>query len=204
VARLKNLTDRGLETQRHLRDVFMGLVVEKGYARVSVNDITERAGIDRTTFYLHFKGKDDLFEKSQRWLVDDLIALRATGTGRFPGMAVTFEHMARNAETFLAIFRSEVAASRAGTLQEYIVQVMAPVLERQLQQKGVRGDGSVEPVAHYLAGALRGMAQWWLESGMPRSAEEMSDLFIGLVVGGLASLKKDRAAAHPARRTVWR
>ena len=204
MARLKNLTDRGLETERHLRDVFMSLVVEKGYVRVSVYDITERAGIDRTTFYLHFKDKDDLFEKSQRWLVDDLIGLRSTGAGRFPGIAVTFEHMARNAETYLAIFRSEVAASRAGTLQEYIVQVMAPILERQLREKGIRSDVLIEPVANYLAGALRGVAQWWLEAGMPRGAEDMSDLFIGLVLRGLASLKNDRAAAPSARRTPRR
>ncbi|MGA2975017.1 MAG: hypothetical protein ABSF77_06890 [Spirochaetia bacterium] len=37
--------------------------------------------VDRTTFYLHFKDKDDLFEKSQRWMVDELIARR--GLTRF-------------------------------------------------------------------------------------------------------------------------
>jgi AcrR family transcriptional regulator len=93
----------------------LSLVIEKGYARVSVNDITERAGIDRTTFYLHFKDKDDLFEKSERWIVDELIALRSRGSGPFPGVSPTCEHMARNSEKYLAIFRSENAASRTGT-----------------------------------------------------------------------------------------
>jgi hypothetical protein len=41
VARLKNLTERGL-TPRQLRDVLMSLIIEKGNERVSVRDITAR------------------------------------------------------------------------------------------------------------------------------------------------------------------
>ncbi|MHB0896916.1 MAG: TetR/AcrR family transcriptional regulator, partial [Spirochaetales bacterium] len=88
MARLANLTDRGYETQRLLRDVFFSLIIEKGYERVSIKDITARANIDRTTFYLHFKDKDDLFEKCQRFIVDELMELRERSAGPYPGIAI--------------------------------------------------------------------------------------------------------------------
>jgi AcrR family transcriptional regulator len=36
---------------------------EKGYARTTVDDIAERAGSTRATFYLHFKAKSDLLSE---------------------------------------------------------------------------------------------------------------------------------------------
>ena len=66
MARLNSLTERGKETQRLLGEILLKLITEKGYDKITVKDITDKANIDRTTFYLHFKDKDDLFLKSQQ------------------------------------------------------------------------------------------------------------------------------------------
>lgn len=73
MARLTNLSERGIETQRMLSDVLMQLLGETNYNKISVKDITVRAGIDRSTFYLHFKDKDDLFLAAQKRLVEELL-----------------------------------------------------------------------------------------------------------------------------------
>jgi AcrR family transcriptional regulator len=189
MARLTNLTERGHETQRQLRDVLMGLIVEKGYERVSIVDITERAGIDRTTFYLHFKDKDDLFEKSRRGIIDELVELRSQGSGPFPGIALTFEHMARNADLYRALFRTDGMVEKEATLQDYIAKSMLPILGPLLREKGIDRSIGTEPLARYLTGALCGLSRWWLESGAAQSPREMSDLFLALATRGLESLK---------------
>ena len=38
----------------------MELIKEKGYDAISVEQITQRANLGRTTFYLHYKDKEDL------------------------------------------------------------------------------------------------------------------------------------------------
>ncbi len=58
MARLNSLTERGKETQRLLGEILLKLITEKGYDKITVKDITDKANIDRTTFYLHFKDKD--------------------------------------------------------------------------------------------------------------------------------------------------
>jgi AcrR family transcriptional regulator len=166
----------------------MNLIIEKGYERVSIKDITERAGVDRTTFYLHFKDKHDLFERSKRFLVDELMELRERSGGPFPGITITFEHMAHNAEAYLAIWRSEGIASPANTFDEYIAKSMLPVLEPILRENGISDSSLSLPLAHYLAGALHSLSRWWLEAGMPKSSQEMTKLFIALATNGIASL----------------
>lgn len=189
MARLTNLTDRGFETQRHLRDVLMRLIRDKGYEHISIKDITDLAGIDRTTFYLHFKDKDDLFTKSRQGLIDELIELRAHGSGPFPGISITFAHMGDNPDLYLALFRSEGIAGDSGALQAYIARSLIPVLDPMLREKGIASGVDTEPLARYLAGALCGLSRWWLEAGKPKSPEEMSSLFLTLATRGIESLK---------------
>ncbi len=49
-------------------------VAEKGYARVAVADVIERAGVSRKTFYEQFSNKDDCFLAAYDATVDELLA----------------------------------------------------------------------------------------------------------------------------------
>lgn len=51
---------RVIKTKKAIREAFIALVEEKGYRHVSVSDITQRAMINRNTFYLHYMDKEDL------------------------------------------------------------------------------------------------------------------------------------------------
>ncbi|WP_054637466.1 TetR/AcrR family transcriptional regulator [Thalassobacillus sp. C254] len=61
-----NSNDRRVARTRTLiRNTFAELIVEKGLDRVTIKDLTERADINRGTFYLHFQDKYDLLEQSE-------------------------------------------------------------------------------------------------------------------------------------------
>lgn len=49
------------KTQQSLRNALIALILEKHYDTISVQDIIERANVGRSTFYLHFRDKEDLF-----------------------------------------------------------------------------------------------------------------------------------------------
>ncbi|MBB5914983.1 AcrR family transcriptional regulator [Nocardia transvalensis] len=54
-------TDRRVrKTRRTLHEALIGLMLERGYARVTVQDVLDRADVGRSTFYAHFRNKDDL------------------------------------------------------------------------------------------------------------------------------------------------
>ena len=51
--------DRRIErTHQLLSKALMDLIIERGYDSITIQDITDRANVSRTTFYLHFKDKD--------------------------------------------------------------------------------------------------------------------------------------------------
>jgi AcrR family transcriptional regulator len=51
-------------TLKDLREGLLALMVERGYEALTVQDILDRAGVGRATFYEHFRGKDDLLRRS--------------------------------------------------------------------------------------------------------------------------------------------
>jgi len=60
-------TDRRVQkTRRALSRALIELVLEKGYASVSVQDILDRADIGRSTFYAHFESKEMLLVNGPR------------------------------------------------------------------------------------------------------------------------------------------
>jgi AcrR family transcriptional regulator len=53
--------DRRIErTKDTLRATFKMLVLERGYSKVKVKDIVDAANYNRTTFYVHYDGKEEL------------------------------------------------------------------------------------------------------------------------------------------------
>ena len=47
-------------TRMILLDALRTLLMERGYERLTIQAILDRAGVGRATFYTHFKSKDDL------------------------------------------------------------------------------------------------------------------------------------------------
>ena len=63
---------RIIKTQRTIYKVFFELMNEIGFSKMSVQNIIDRAEINRSTFYAHFVDKFDLLNKAENNLLDGL------------------------------------------------------------------------------------------------------------------------------------
>ena len=59
------------DNKKRIIDAALSLINEKGYANVSVNEITNRAGVSKGAFYIHFKSKEDLIEQQITLFYDE-------------------------------------------------------------------------------------------------------------------------------------
>ncbi len=64
------LDPRFLRTRKLIKDALKDLVIEKNFKDITIKEITERATVNRATFYYHFFDKYDLLE---RVLSEDLM-----------------------------------------------------------------------------------------------------------------------------------
>jgi len=190
-------------SRRLLRESLLGLILEKGYDAVTIEEITERADLGRTTFYLHYRDKEELLLESIDSMVNDLVvyiahlSLPEAGLEPLRGEVLrvsiqrVFEHAAENANLYRIILRGEGGPRVTSRLRKIIQQAinelsgMRPEWEDYLLSPII----SFEFLSSYLAGALLGSITWWLDGDMSYTPMQMAEMFTRLFgLGARSSL----------------
>ena len=70
-------------TAARMDEAFLELLKEKDFAYITVKEICEEAGVNRSTFYLHYETVNDLLAESDRYIIDKLMANMPQDTAEF-------------------------------------------------------------------------------------------------------------------------
>jgi AcrR family transcriptional regulator len=189
---VKKLDPRVIRTRTMLRDALVSLIAEKGFDAITVQDIADRATLNRATFYLHYQDKHDLLVNSLHDAIDELVAdigpteanaqLLIEGPQR-PIVRV-FQHVARHARFFQVMLGAEGVPSFIAGVRDY----MAVITLRWLSVVQPDPEKSIVPleiVANSLSWSLLGVLIWWLDHDLPHSPEYMAEQFRLLITSDL-------------------
>lgn len=179
----QRLDRRIVRTRQRLRDALFALIEEKGYTAISVQDLTDRADINRVTFYFHYRDKDDLLLTVMQELYEALEATQPppddlAGWARQDALHA-FNHLREYAHIYRVLMGEKTMFSLLGRLIDYSAQA-ALRAERARLPAGVIPPVPLEMTEHFYAGAFVGLARWWLLNGMPYPPEHMAEVYLRL------------------------
>jgi AcrR family transcriptional regulator len=180
-------------TRRNLQDALFALILEKGYDSVTVEEITNRADLGRTTFYLHYHDKEDLLMQAVRSLVDGLLerltqypldnlklrSQTATGELLLPIISLAFKHVEQNADLYRVVLRGEGTYAAVKRVRQILSQAIDDLIQHFATRNHVELNPQV-PMDMYLnslAGAWIGLITWWLEEDLPYPPEQMAIMY---------------------------
>lgn len=179
-------------TQEALRGALMALIEEKGFDSISVQDITERARLNRATFYLHYRDKQDLLIRMSEAVFDRLVA--EAGPIDHENLAlqkppqqlvVIFQHLAKHRDFYRVVLGRSGVPAFVARMREYLVTFTQPrIASLHTLYPAAVPILDDRFISEYVAGALLGIIIWWLENGLPHSPEYMADRFGWLSVAG--------------------
>jgi AcrR family transcriptional regulator len=163
-------------TRERLHQALIDLILEKGYHQVTVQNLTERADVGRSTFYSHYETKDDLLVGLLDRLVEDIdVDLDTEPNGGFPGgfsALAVFRHVAANAHIFKALIGNGgidlVERAALDLLTERARSALGPA-------EGTRIPDDIR--AAFLAGSLMALVAWWVENDLSHPPESMASAF---------------------------
>lgn len=129
-----------------LREAFFELVLTYSYDEIKVSDIIEKANVGRSTFYQHYKSKDDILANSMGTLLDDL-ARSIEPEDNKQALLGLLEHFWENRKFAPKVF--------SGTARRVVVQALAERIESKLKlrckKESVNPQVPANLVAHQLA-----------------------------------------------------
>ncbi len=91
-------------TRAKIERAFWELYLEKNFRRVTVQEIVQRAGIHRSTFYIYFQAVEDIFsaiKERQLSLLQEVLATEGEGEARFIGLLNALKEIYEENRIFL-------------------------------------------------------------------------------------------------------
>jgi len=183
---------RTLRTRDALGDALVELMHERPFKSITVQDVLDRAGVARSTFYTHYRDKDDLFisDVEDFWeMMSSILDRKGENSMRVAPVRELFSHIAD-----VKVFRDAlVAAGKIHDVMDLGQGHFARAIEKRLVQLTSRqgtAPAQLSATAHALAGALFSSMMWWIDRGMPASPEEMDEAFHRLVWSGVNASAK--------------
>jgi AcrR family transcriptional regulator len=174
-------------TRERLGAAMIALIQEKTIDEVSVQEVLDRAGVGRSTFYLHYRDKDDLLlsqlEVFLEMVSTSLIKRRDTSRRVLP-VAEFFSHVGAQKKVYRALADSGRLPDFFDLAQEYFAR---GIEQRLKETKPVAALPSRELRARSsaLAGSLISLFRWWMDHDTREPAEKMDALFHQMVWGSL-------------------
>ena len=174
-------------TRDQLGYALIQLIVEKPINDVTVQDVLDRAGVGRSTFYLHYRDKDDLLVSQLEMFLENMstvLSKRKDKSNRVAPVAEMFAHIGNQNKLYRVL-------SDSGHLKDFFELAegyFARGIEQRLKESGRLANipqRALAARASALSGSLLSLLRWWLDRGEKESPEEMDDMFHRMVWTGL-------------------
>jgi AcrR family transcriptional regulator len=171
-----------------LREALVGLIEERGFDRVTVGAITERAMVSRAAFYRNYRDKYQLVEQIFDEAMAEVRGHVADGDtdSRRAGWAAFFGHVDQYHRLYAALLGARGSAWFASRMRSALAEMTAPHFPPDTALPGL--------LPALLSAVFVESIVWWLANDRPVPAAEIADRS-----ADLAGAMSGEASGWPAR-----
>ncbi|MED5016503.1 TetR/AcrR family transcriptional regulator [Paenibacillus chibensis] len=165
---------RILKTQESLKKAVIELMAVKKFDDITIQDIADRANVNRGTIYLHYQDKYDLLAQIMENHINELREMDtwACELEWAEALVPYFEYFEKH-----YLFFSTMLASK-GAPSSFRTQLLAAFMEGFKGEidkvSGKNSDMFEDVMLQYAGTAYVGVIEWWIQNGMPYSPQDMA------------------------------
>jgi AcrR family transcriptional regulator len=158
--RRKNITSEMM--MNYIAEGLLKLMSDKPYAKISVSDICEKAGVNRSTYYRHFYTKEDIIRYYLDGIMNSyLLKFRDSGEQTIEGyLGIMFSEFMQNKDNLLLIHREQLS------------YLLIDVLNKHFSVSDISDTADRFRTAYHIGGIYNDLLLWF-SHGMTETAEEM-------------------------------
>jgi len=192
-------SQRVTETKERIRNAFFDLYAEKKIDRISIKEITDRAELNRGTFYVYYKDIYDLLEKTEDELIAELIVklrelipriIREENINPFLPPLEFYQRYSK----FLKIL---LGANGDPNFIHKIKTILKKTLRELLQKEQIPEAENMEYVMEFISSAMIGIISHWLTNDMAIPIEKLGDMIKKIMLHGPIGYLKTEMNLRP-------
>lgn len=195
--------NRKQQTIRELKSSFIDLIILKGsIENITILDITDRANLNRGTFYTHFNDKYDLTTALFADAIDEIATklkeLTPIGTKRIkaegilPSTKCIFEHIEEHKSLYAAL---DLLDLKHSLYERFEMMFYSLLKEKEVvfvrESSPHETDGDNDLIISYYIHSIIGIIKYWIRSNFKYTAsymgEQLTSMYSNRVTGFLMS-----------------
>ncbi|MFE4709972.1 TetR/AcrR family transcriptional regulator [Paenibacillus sp. NPDC056722] len=168
---------RILKTRSAIKKAFIELMAEKKFEEITINQISERANLNRGTIYLHYMDKYNLLEKCIEEHSEVLRGLCVPENHEDHHLPIrdsllrAFEYIEKHYLFYYSMLNNKGLFYFWQNMQ----QMMMQGISSQISMDRINQHANKEILVRFLTSAAVGVVEWWIMNEIPYSAEEIAD-----------------------------
>jgi AcrR family transcriptional regulator len=192
----ESVTDRRVQkTQHGLRAALASLIAEKPYDEIVIKEILDRANVGRSTFYTHFRDKDDLLVSSIQGMVESVRSATMRRSEIWYERILWFSlpifeyHYGHRHDGKLTM-GDRGRAIHHGRLAQVLAEMIASAVTAEFAGRR-KAAKSMPPdlIVQYVASTFVLLLDWWLDSKEPLVPKDIDATFRALVLPTLSAVR---------------
>lgn len=175
-----------------LAQSFKELVCQQPIEKITIKQITDRAGVIRPTFYNHFEDKYNLLE----WImIKDIVTpvqpLLSNGMIN-EAMILIFHNMRKEKDFYMHASKLEGQNSFRGMIERGIQLVLGSMIVDQMgTKKPINRWLTPEHLAEYYSQSITYVLMTWIQGGMEMPPEELAQVYDFIISRSLSDVLED-------------
>jgi AcrR family transcriptional regulator len=171
------------------------LLEKKSFEYITISEICETAGVNRSTFYLHYENTCDLLQETTRYVLDNFMSYFSVDIKTIPSkfencnlkelnfiteeyLHPYFSYIKENKSIFSAVLSQPIAFDFNSIFQRLFTNIFNPILDRFNYP-----DDERRYVMMFYLNGLTALVKEWLKDDCKKSIEEMSEIIQHCILG---------------------
>ncbi len=179
------------KTREAIHNAFKAMICEMDYDQITIKELTQRAQVNRKTFYLHYTDLDDLLEELQEEIAENFISRKVSYSSMKDIrdlIRLFFEHA-----TNMPLLHERLMCS--GSYYPVWEEINKRIMDyRRKTNRGVFGmnEYSENLVFAYYGANSTLLYRQWVADGKKLPIEELIEIATKLICNGMSSVVKDK------------
>jgi hypothetical protein len=187
IAKKEITVDRRIQkTKKALTEALIHLILEKGYEKVTIQNIIDKANVGRSTFYIHYESKEQLLLDGHNNLNVPMFSIEVENELSFENL---FTHIAQNQQ----LAKAMLGKKSGNMMTEFFKNNIALKIKKRFSSQFGKTKNEQKTLTYLsdaTGSAVISLLVSWVEDEMPFKTEEMSLKCQGLVTAIFESVVK--------------
>lgn len=186
---MKNNTERISKTKQDLIDAFWCLYCEKRIEKITIKEITVKAGYNRSTFYEYFSDIYDVLDQIENSIIPNIHEL--------PPSSILSENSEIPLDTFLKLYEQNekyysvlLGDNGDPSFSSKLKNAIKPLLKKALTPQVKLNDVEFDFILEYILSSMISLMSYWFKNDKILPVEKLIFLMNEVMENGVVSTLK--------------